>query len=239
MSRWFQCQGRMSAHTGIGSAQRVRPVKPYFSVKCDSLGWPISRWVWPVSGWKIVTCKVTVDCPSHLVILLSRWLLKHDTVYLKIRQETILYHNWYDVLFKKTVVDFDVTIKLSKHFSKIPPQFNFSCGFHTEIESVLTNHRAKKFRTGGKNPSYHVIMLDTSLVFNILKFEHMAIYAISKLVTTSNVSSDYFLWEFRTIMLWHDNQCASILPCVFITLAIADHSSWNINDKVISAKWTY
>ena len=35
LSRWFRCQSRMSTHTGVGSSQRVRHGKPYFSVKCN------------------------------------------------------------------------------------------------------------------------------------------------------------------------------------------------------------
>ena len=101
------------------------------------------------------------------------WGMVHWLDIWKSQGKNILNHYWYVVLFKKNVINFNVMIKFSKHSLKISPQFNFSSGFHTEFrrgiftklkqckqttgpKSVIP--RAEMHRTGGTNPSYHVIM---------------------------------------------------------------------------------
>ena len=87
-------------HTCVGSSQRVRPVKPYFSVKCDySRSGPFrgehDKFL-AVEFWRVNNRGL---CASHLVILLSRWLLRHDTLCIwKSKKKPILNHNWYDVI---------------------------------------------------------------------------------------------------------------------------------------------
>ena len=164
----------MSAHTGVGSSQRVRHVKPYFSVKCDySRGGPfrgecdqfLAAEFWHVNNNGL--------CASHLVILLSRSTLRHDTLCIwKSKTINILNNNWYDVLFKKTVINFNVMTKLSNIPWKFPHNLTSLLGFMLILEGVFRKLKqckqttgpksvvpgAEMHRAGGKNPSYHVIM---------------------------------------------------------------------------------
>ena len=82
LPRRFRCQDRMSAHAGVGSSQHIS-VKYYFSwggpFRCKQVS----------SGDQYVEFSFVNNsglCASHLVNLLSWWLLRHGTliVHLKI-----------------------------------------------------------------------------------------------------------------------------------------------------------
>ena len=87
-------------------------------------------------------------CASHLVILLSRWLLRHDTLCIwKSKTKNILDHNWYDVLDKKTLINFNVMIKLSKHSLKISLHTDFGGGgggLFTKLKQWKALYRGQK-----------------------------------------------------------------------------------------------
>ena len=78
---------------------RHRPVKPYFSVKCDSSrGGPFRGECDQLQAVKFWHVNNSGLCASHLVNLLSRWLPRQDTLCIWKKN---LNHNWYDVLFKE------------------------------------------------------------------------------------------------------------------------------------------
>ena len=69
----------------------------------------VSRWAVLISFWGL--------CTSHLVNLLSRWLLRHGTliVHLKLTGYFFLNHCWYVVSLKRAI-DVNVMSTLSKHW---------------------------------------------------------------------------------------------------------------------------
>ena len=87
-----------------GFVTACQACETYFSVKCDhSWGGPIRGerdQFLAVEFWHVNDSGL---CASHLMILLSRWLLRHDTlcIWKSKTKKNILNHNWYDVLFKK------------------------------------------------------------------------------------------------------------------------------------------
>ena len=70
----------LPAQACMCSSQPVRPVKPYFSMKCVTSGGPFrgerDKFL-AVKSWHVNNSGL---CTSHLVILLSRWLLRHGTL---------------------------------------------------------------------------------------------------------------------------------------------------------------
>ena len=96
----------MYAHTGVGSSQPVRLVKPYSSVKCyfcsgDQV-W--GEHLWPVSVCRILTCKLqwTVrQSPCEFVVTVVTEACFTDCVFEISQANNILNHYWYVVLLIK------------------------------------------------------------------------------------------------------------------------------------------
>ena len=187
LPRRLRCQGRMSAHTGVSSSQRVRLAKPYFSVKChfstDST-FRGEHW-WPVSDCRISHVNNSGLCASHLVNLLPRWLLRHGTliVLLKITNKNILITIDMLCYLKKAVINFSGMKKLSKHSLNIFSQINFSYGFRTDFgggylqtwssvnkpEGQKVSCRGQKSIVPCYNPPHHMDICKKNGIFKILR----------------------------------------------------------------------
>ena len=119
-------------------------------------------------------------CASHLVILLSQWLLRHGTLIVQLKltgynfSKSLLIccviKNCYRFQCHHKIVR---TLKISQQFNLIDT--TYSSGFHaglgggggvTKLKQCKqttgpksVGPGAEMHRTGGRNPSYHVIMV--------------------------------------------------------------------------------